>query len=180
MSDKFEAFDKIPRLNKTMWITEKIDGTNAQVLVCEDGSVLAGSRNRWITPDADNFGFAAWVKKHEDELREGLGVGRHYGEWWGKGIQRGYGLDEKRFSLFNVGRWQSYDETDTPPDCCHVVPLLFVGEFDSLEAYWQAAGLRLRGSRAAPGFMEPEGVMVYHEAARQYFKLPFDPAPKGR
>ena len=44
-----------------MIVTEKIDGTNGVVLVQEDGTVVAGSRSRWIVPLADNFGFAAWV-----------------------------------------------------------------------------------------------------------------------
>lgn len=101
----FEAFPSISRLSRSFTVTEKIDGTNAQVHVSEDGTVCAGSRSRWITPEADNFGFAAWVKAHEDELRNGLGVGSHFGEWWGAGIQRRYGLAEKRFSLFNVARW---------------------------------------------------------------------------
>ncbi|HLE80817.1 MAG TPA: RNA ligase family protein, partial [Dehalococcoidia bacterium] len=101
--EDFQEFGKIYRLSRDCIITEKIDGTNAQVVVLEDGRVLAGSRNRWITPEADNFGFARWVKEHEEELRS-LGPGRHYGEWWGSGIQRGYGLKEKRFSLFNVSR----------------------------------------------------------------------------
>ncbi len=59
MSDEFTAFPKIPRLNREIIVTEKIDGTNAQVVVTEDGEVRAGSRSRWITPEADNFGYAA-------------------------------------------------------------------------------------------------------------------------
>lgn len=62
----FEAFPKIPRLKRGCVITEKIDGTNACVYVGEDGLVLAGSRSRWVTPEADNFGFAAWVRDHEE------------------------------------------------------------------------------------------------------------------
>jgi hypothetical protein len=79
------------------------------------------SRSRWITPDDDNFGFAAWVEANRDELLT-LGPGRHFGEWWGSGIQRGYGLPkgEKRFSLFNVSRWG-----ESRPACCHVVPVLY-------------------------------------------------------
>jgi len=179
---EFRKFASIPRLLRDMIVTEKIDGTNAQVCVLEDGRVLAGSRNRWITPEDDNYGFARWVKEHEDELREGLGVGQHFGEWWGQGIQRGYGLTEKRFSLFNVGRWRdTYSRIGEPeeerrlaPACCHVVPILAHGTFDSgsiEEALWF---LGEDGSKAAPGFMNPEGVVVYHVKADQYFKVTLD------
>src|SRR5436305_1822690 len=100
---EFNAFPKIARLNRECVITEKIDGTNASILIDEDGVVMAGSRTRWITPENDNFGFAKWVEANKSELMK-LGVGHHFGEWWGSGIQRGYGLTkgEKRFSLFNV------------------------------------------------------------------------------
>jgi hypothetical protein len=52
-----------------MVITEKLDGTNAQIFIADDGEVIAGSRNRWITPLNDNFGFARWVFENEDALR---------------------------------------------------------------------------------------------------------------
>ena len=42
--------------------------------------------------------------------------GRHFGEWWGSGIQRGYGLDEKTFSLFNAYRWGWLNEADLAMD----------------------------------------------------------------
>ena len=162
---EFVEFPKIARLNRECFVTEKIDGTNACVQVCEDGAVFAGSRSRWITPGDDNFGFLRWVREHEDELREGLGVGRHHGEWWGQGIQRKYGLSEKRFSLFNVGKWG-----ESRPACCHVVPTLYCGIFSSLAVRDCLADLALNGSAAAPGFMKPEGVIVFHVAANFYFK----------
>lgn len=102
---EFKPFQKIARLNREVLVTEKIDGTNGLVWIAEDGvEMRAGSRSRWITPEADNFGFAKWVADNAEELRR-LGPGYHYGEWWGAGIQRRYGLTEKRFSLFNVSRW---------------------------------------------------------------------------
>ena len=106
---EFREFPKIARLSREMIITEKIDGTNAQILITEDGQILTGSRNRWITPQDDNYGFAKWVEENKQEILK-LGVGRHFGEWWGGGIQRGYNLPkgEKRFSLFNVSRWALY------------------------------------------------------------------------
>lgn len=172
------SFPSIARWSREIVITEKIDGTNAQVAVYEDGTVRAGSRTRWITPDDDNFGFARWVAAHANELR-GLGVGRHYGEWWGSGIQRKYGLtgDDKRFSLFDVARWNA----ETKPACCHVVPTIYAGtDTAAIDAALDA--LRREGSLAAPGFMKPEGVVIFHTAARTYFKktIERDDAGKGR
>lgn len=163
---EFQAFPKLSRLMRDVVITEKIDGTNAQVCIGEDGTVRAGSRTRWITPQDDNFGFAAWVRDNEEALR-GLGVGRHFGEWWGRGIQKGYGLSERRFSLFNVSRWR--DEA-TRPSCCHVVPILYEGPFSERVIVETAIALHGGGSQAAPGFMHPEGLVIYHTAGNVLFK----------
>lgn len=173
----FEGFPKIPRLAREVIITEKIDGTNGQVYITEDGDVFAGSRNKWITPQADNYGFARWVEGNKQELLK-LGPGRHFGEWWGNGIQRGYGLKEKRFSLFNVSRWGNPDDR---PGCCHVVPLLYQGGFHPLTVDVQVLKLEEQGSVAAPGFMNPEGIVLYHTALGGYFKktVEKDEAPKG-
>jgi len=168
-SVEFEAFPSIPRLKRGCVISEKLDGTNAQVYVGEDGLVLAGSRSRWITPEDDNFGFARWVAEHTDELRTGLGPGRHFGEWWGAGIQRRYGLADKRWSLFNAGRWGGPDRP--APACCHVVPVLYSGDFSTDVVERTLAELARDGSRAAPGFMKPEGVVVYMTAARTTYKV---------
>ncbi len=165
---EFQSFRKIPRLMRDVYITEKIDGTNAQVYITHDLKVYAGSRNRWITPENDNFGFAAWVQQNQEELKQ-LGPGHHYGEWWGKGIQRGYGLDHRRFSLFNVERWCEWK-----PECCYVVPLVYRGEFDTAAVSDVATILANHGSRAAAGYMNPEGLIVYHVAANQYFKWTLD------
>lgn len=171
----FVPFGKIPRLNREVIVSEKIDGTNAVVHVSESGEVRAGSRTRWITPDSDNYGFAQWVADHADELCE-LGPGRHYGEWWGRGIQRGYGLTERRFSLFNTSLWGA-----ARPSCCGVVPELARGE--DIRAATDSAlhTLKTYGSVAAPGFLRPEGVVVYHVAANARFKvlLENDTLPKG-
>lgn len=175
---EYAPFPKIPRLRRQIVITEKIDGTNALIHVTEAGQVIAGSRTRWITPDADNFGFARWVADHTDELL-GLGPGSHYGEWWGSGIQRKYGLSEKRFSLFNTGRWN----TETPPPvCCSVVPVLALGAFSDELVGDTLSDLRHNGSKAAPGFPKPEGICVYHTAIGSYFKVTIegDAEPKGK
>lgn len=175
MSD-FIDFPKMPRLSREIVVTEKIDGTNAQVYISDDLSeIRAGSRTRWITPEDDNFGFAAWVRDMADDLRN-LGPGRHFGEWWGSGIQRRYGLIEKRFSLFNVSRW-----SDERPACCGVVPTLYRGMFDTAAIEATLADLIENGSRAAPGFMKPEGVVAFHIAGNVGFKktIEKDEVPKG-
>lgn len=182
---EFESFASIARLSRGVVVTEKIDGTNAQVCVLPEGAVLAGSRSRWITPEDDNFGFARWVAEHEEELRFGLGVGKHFGEWWGAGIQRRYGLTGKRFSLFNVARW-SDDPAERGidpetggfrgprPGCCGIVPVLWRGPFETDPIQAVLNRLEEKGSIAAPGFMKPEGIVIWHEAARVLFKKTLD------
>lgn len=195
MTITFEGWPKTPRLFRDCIITEKIDGTNAAVIVEEgltddgiadvlvDGvfyTVAAQSRTRLITPGktTDNFGFAAWVAEHATDLARLLGPGRHFGEWWGKGIQRGYGLDERRFSLFNVGRYGTLAEQSE--GLLHTVPVLYQGPFAERAVHETLDDLILRGSRAAT-FATPEGVVVYHAAARQVFKVLIenDDQPKG-
>jgi hypothetical protein len=180
---EFESFQKIARMTRPCTITEKIDGTNGQLLVTAEGQLWVGSRSRWVAgPEGmlgpDNFGFGSWALAHRDELIAGLGIGCHYGEWWGSGIQRGYGLREKRFSLFNTSTWGN---DAVRPQCCSVVPVLYQGMFDTLFIQDCITRLTQEGSLAAPGFMNPEGVVIYHTASSTYFKktLTGDAAPKG-
>ena len=169
MTVLFEAFDKIPRLRRGCIITEKLDGTNAQLCIPEDdGPMLIGSRNRWITPTDDNFGFARWATENEAALRL-LGPGRHYGEWWGAGIQRRYGLTEKRFSLFNTSRWKDGIPCNLPNVA--TTPILYEGEFSDTAVADCLARLRDTGSVASPGFMQPEGIVVFHVASRSLYKV---------
>ena len=168
-SIEFQSFRKIPRLMREITVTEKIDGTNAQVYISPELEVYAGSRNRWITPESDNFGFAAWVQENKQELLK-LGTGHHFGEWWGRGIQRQYGKQNRVFSLFNVSVWTP----ETLPACCSVVPTLYQDVFDPDEIDFGIESLMLHGSRAAIGFKEPEGICIYHSAANQYFKYTLD------
>lgn len=212
MINEFAGFPKIPRLNREIVITEKIDGTNAQVVIKRaegrDGEqvnsllhtdghyVFAGSRNRWLNVDnprmTDNFGFAAWVKLNAPQLISLLGEGQHFGEWWGAGIQRTYGLQHKRFSLFNVDRWGWLADERARQDRgidfqLHVVPELYrgprtVGAEGVCAASMIIEDLRHFGSRAAPLWMDPEGIIVFHTAARQMYKVTVkdDASPKGQ
>jgi hypothetical protein len=172
---EFNEFNKIPRWSRNIVITEKIDGTNASIFIGDNGEFLTGSRTRWITPENDNFGFSKWAHDNKEDLLT-LGVGHHFGEWWGSGIQRKYNQDNKRFSLFNISKWNS-----TRPMCCDVVPVLYCGILDEKAINESIEILRRNGSLAAPGFMNPEGIVIWHVAARQYFKktIEKDDAPKS-
>jgi hypothetical protein len=215
----FKEFPKIPRF-RNMIVTEKIDGTNAAIVVCEYGfgthadgqpdgtSVVAGtttdghgmpeweylvfaqSRKRIITPgkSTDNFGFAGWVHENAAPLANLLGPGRHFGEWWGQGIQRGYGLDHKRFSLFDTERWMWINNsTETSswsldhngleiPRHLDVVPIVDQGEFNMDDIDSALARLEDTGSVAAKKatltttYHQPEGVVIYMPQARLSFK----------
>lgn len=170
MQPEFISFNKIHRFNREIIITEKIDGTNAQIFIddnCED--IYAASRNRWITPSDDNFGFAGWVEQNKKELLK-LGPGRHFGEWWGKGIGRSYGLNHRKFSLFNTSRWNAINI----PECCSVVPLLYKGLMLESNVFDVLSKLQSNGSIAAPGFMNPEGIVVYHTHSDMCFKMTLD------
>lgn len=175
MTVEFKAWPKIPRLRgKGIIITEKIDGTNAVLFVSEDPKecVLAGSKSRWLTPENDNFGFARWVQENEFAVRK-LGLGYHYGEWWGPGIQRGYGNKVKVLSLFNTWRHDNVMMT-TGSDRIRTVPVLYEGPWyrDTIDLTMQR--LDIDGSYACPGFYRPEGIVVYHVDSRQHFKYTFD------
>jgi len=184
---EFVGFPKIARLSREVIVTEKLDGTNAQIRITDDGQFLIGSRTRWITPEKDNHGFARWATDHKDELM-GLGEGSHFGEWWGSGINSGYGLPngEKRFSLFNVTRWCLHGETpqripcgdpriekwqEVLPACCGLVPVLYRGLFDTEQIEIALSRLAHYGSVAAPGFIPAEGVVVFHTAGNVGFKV---------
>lgn len=210
---EFEAFPKIPRLNRDITVTEKLDGTNAAVIIeeldrdderygdphstagqaggvyalAEVGPhggrrkfiVAAQSRKRLITPNSetskgsDNFGFAGWVQENRAELIRLLGPGRHFGEWWGQGIARNYGQTGRRFSLFNPSFKFGLTMDESPLLADHVVdvvPVLYEGPFRQHIIDDIIVTLRRDGSVAAPG-AKPEGVIVFHTAARQLFKV---------
>lgn len=198
---KFNDFRKIPRLNRDIIISEKIDGSNAQIYIVSDENILkseseipqyyiaqkdnlymfVGSRTRWLNlgKESDNYGFAQWVKENNEELFK-LGEGQHFGEWYGKGINRNYGLPNRRFALFNTSKWIKKTETSIPPlaekqqycpNCCEVVPEIYIGEFNTEKINSLIEKLKTSGSVAVPGYLSPEGLIVYHTASKQYFKV---------
>ena len=94
--------------------TVKLHGTNAAVGVLNDGTQWSQSRENIITPEKDNAGFATFAYKNREffagilnkiqydrEVYKGFIV---YGEWCGKGIQKGVAISEveKMFVVFNI------------------------------------------------------------------------------
>ncbi len=162
----FEGYPKIKRLSSAdMTITEKINGTNAQMVIKEGVVVLVGSRKREICEGDDNFGFATWVEANKAGLCEFLGEGQHFGEWAGPGIQKNpLCLEKKLFFLFNTHR--------NPPEkfkaIGHLVPelrgvpVLHTGGFD-LETIdnvldvliWEGSQVEEAGLSAMP-----EGIVI--------------------
>ena len=181
MTEEFKAFEKIARWNRGVLITEKLDGTNACIVIKDGKFDHAQSRKRTITPEADNFGFAGWVSRNEEFLVETLGEGYHYGEWWGNGIQRRYDMERKMFSLFNVSRWKGLRDYDKAKEIgLSVVPILWEGNLDDFNVNAVMAKLKATGSIAAPGFMNPEGIVIFHSQNYALFKKTFEYDEKGK
>lgn len=196
---EFKSWPSIPRMSKERAIvTEKLDGSNSAVRIrsvtsetsqdsalpvitvhTTDGSgsfeVYAQSRKRLLQPtkEGDNFGFARWVYENAPALVRVLGPGDHYGEWWGQGIQRSYGLSERRFSLFNAPRWfETLHPTEARSEISnlYIVPTLFMGDFYDLPIKELRDSLVEKGSQAVPGF-KSEGMVVYLREVNASYKV---------
>lgn len=182
---EFKSFPDVKQIGKAaITITQKLHGTNAQIVVTRiypeadlisteetvpKYEVRAGSRNRWLTVDDDNFGFAKYVEENKQSIIELLGEGTWYGEWVGPGINSSEGLKEKTFAIFNIAR---IEDKPLPPRMIGV-PLLYKGEFSS-EAIQEAFDtLREKGSALVPGYMSPEGIVVHLLGTDLRFKKVF-------
>lgn len=212
----FEKWPKIDRLSNTLvTVTEKIDGSNAAVIIkpmtqeeytaemktweLDDFNPSSGARvvpQEWLTlvagkeegqlyaigaqsrkhliwPGSDNFGFAGWVKANAKVLADLLGPGRHFGEWWGQGIQGGHGMDRKVFSLFDQHRWsgvaqQRSDWIDRAGEInMTYVPLIYTGKFSHDVVPYSINLLRQNGSIAAAAYG------VSHKAEGVVIELPY-------
>ena len=210
---EFQAWPKTSRFFRDIVITEKIDGTNAAVQIIkasnlthwdhEDGTksffdpqpldvvrlegeayvVYAQSRNRLIHIGQDNAGFAGWVQRHAAELVTFLGEGTHFGEWWGSGIQRGYGKQkgEKHFSLFNTHRFSDIEAVSD--GLVRSVPVLYQGPMREKEITNALGKLSEIGSFAVPldsPFRNPEGICIYHTSSKLVQKVTLDNNDAGK
>jgi hypothetical protein len=89
----------------------KLDGTNAAVRIEANGDIFAQSRTTDLTPQKDSMGFARWlfstpglVEEFKGEVFCSSFQTTIYGEWCGKGIQKGTAIStvEKTFAVFAV------------------------------------------------------------------------------
>lgn len=192
----FEPFPKLTRFSHDWTISEKIDGSNAQILIASyanrpegdystpmasiDGlDVWVGSRNRFVTPGktTDHHGLAGFVAENAAEIVNVLGEGRHFGEWAGGGIQKRYPGVPKQFVLFNASRWKGVEL----PQGFSVVPVFAQGYIDNVgeRASEIMAELEKNGSTFAPG-CKAEGIVLYHGPSRTAFKKTFDYDEQGK
>jgi len=144
-------------------ITEKIHGTNAHVHVVKDeaGNLRAHAAKRTsYARVGEHFGFGSYVAANEAEICGKLGEGRHYGEWVGPGVNSDYGLKEKVFVLFNHAYHQPRKDAGQLPPQMDVVPVLYDGPYEPGLVERVKANLRASGSKFAPGFARPEGVVI--------------------
>lgn len=226
MKIDFQAPRKIARYNREVTVTEKIDGTNAAVVIQRrdggvpgalmdadgflysadsngnealPGAVLdefvisAQSRRRVIAPGKshDNHGFAGWVRTNAQKLVDVLGEGTHFGEWYGRRIQRGYDVPEelghggRYFALFNVGRWGEHQaQLEAAVEGLTVVPTLDTYDTLAVQPWLNFLMRRLKnyGSRAtgAEGYPDPEGVVLFHTHSYGLYKVTFEHDDVGK
>lgn len=100
----FDSTKPLPTIN--FYGSVKLHGTNASIVLDNEGNYYCQSRNRVITPDNDNAGFAEWA--HQPNVKGFIteAVSKEYftstkaekiviyGEWAGQGIQRNVAISE--------------------------------------------------------------------------------------
>lgn len=106
----------VPLPKITFYGSVKLHGSNASIVKdMKTGRIYAQSRSRVITPKDDNMGFAKFVEdnltlfdamfQNIDNYVEHYTHALIYGEWCGKGIQKGAAiceLETKKFFIFAI------------------------------------------------------------------------------
>lgn len=126
-------------LDGTVFLFYKIDGTNSQVFLKDDGTLGFGSRNREITPEDDNAGFALSMTQNEELYNGLLTILKAnpnyiiYGEWLVPHTLKSYTHDAwKKFYVFDVldestGKYLPYSQYvklfESCPQC-RIIPLM--------------------------------------------------------
>ncbi len=109
--DGRKIYNNLPLPILTFVGTPKVHGTNSGIRYSADGTLTAQSRERELSLLSDNYGFAAYVLKHQDFWRsvcsEIIADYDHvviFGEWAGQGIQSSVAVSElpKRLYIFGI------------------------------------------------------------------------------
>lgn len=119
----FDESIKLPTLSFVG--TVKIHGTNSGITLSKDGELYPQSREQLITIDSDNAGFAFFVENKKEvfnNLLSSIDMKDYdyvtvFGEWGGKGIQKGVAINklEKMFVIFDIKL--SYDDSSKGVNC---------------------------------------------------------------
>ena len=105
---KYKPAYNLPTL--TFEGTVKLHGSNSSVVIGKD-EIRFQSRNKVITPENDNYGFARWAS--DIDWRKVISNVNYdgdneliilYGEWCGQGVQSGVAISEMktRFVIFSI------------------------------------------------------------------------------
>ena len=191
----YNSFPSIERLeNIYCIISEKIDGTNGLIEINET-NVRFGSRNRYISFSDDNAGFANFFRHYEakledvakDVITKELELNgetltscnesyplRIYGEWFGCGIQRGYGLKDKFFMPFSSFYGEKLIEYQVPNV---ITPnIMYTGKFSMEVVGTCMQQLKLNGSGVVKDYKQPEGIVIFFPKYNFRLKETFDGA----
>ena len=178
----YNSFPSIERLeNIYCIISEKIDGTNGLIEINET-NVRFGSRNRYVFFNDDNAGFANFFRDYEARFKDAAKdiitdesyPLRIYGEWFGCGIQRNYGLKDKFFMPFHLFYSKKLIEYQIPNI---VTPnIMYAGKFsiEVVDACMQQ--LKLDGSGVVKNYKQPEGIVIFFPKYNFRLKETFDGA----
>ena len=96
--------------------TVKVHGTNGSVCYSSSSNDMwVQSRERIITPEGDNFGFAGWVELQKEKFNSifervlelygaSASMVQLCGEWAGRGVQKNVGVSflDKKFFVFGI------------------------------------------------------------------------------
>ena len=111
---EFNKYQHVERLGTTetdgietgeCWLFPKLDGSNGQVWVNDNGIISCGSRNRELSLDNDNQGFMSWVMQQYNIINflNKYPNLKLYGEWLVPHTLRTYRKDAwNKFYVFDV------------------------------------------------------------------------------
>jgi hypothetical protein len=135
----FDPFAPMPTL--TFEGSVKAHGTNASV-ACEFpkyNEFWAQSRERILTIDDDNYGWAKYAQQHKETFINLLTSAAHhkvdynlthysiFGEWCGQGVQKGVGISNvpKMFIIFGIVAWSAGKNEDEDVQRVYFTPTEF-------------------------------------------------------